>query len=94
MFDRKGREVKKRHFSTGGSYSSSVRQGCFQLRGDRVITLGLNMSVISNTHTHTHIPMHDLTVYLTPVCHVFLKVLCQPPGGDTDTEDVLCPGVC
>ncbi|XP_016896388.1 protein OSCP1a [Cynoglossus semilaevis] len=48
MFDRKGREVKKRHFSTGGSYSSSVRQGCFQLRGDRVITLGLNMYSVNH----------------------------------------------
>ncbi|XP_074469630.1 protein OSCP1a isoform X1 [Sebastes fasciatus] len=42
-FDRKGREVRRREFPTGGSYTSSVRQGCFELHGDRVMRLGMNM---------------------------------------------------
>ncbi|KAF3707224.1 Protein OSCP1 [Channa argus] len=47
MFDSKGREVRRSKFPTGGSYSSSIREGSFELHGDRVITLGTN--VYANT---------------------------------------------
>ncbi|XP_068432145.1 protein OSCP1a [Clinocottus analis] len=43
MFDRKGREGRRGEFPTGGSYTSPIRQGCFELHGDRVIRLGMNM---------------------------------------------------
>ncbi|KAM8841368.1 protein OSCP1a isoform 2-T2 [Spinachia spinachia] len=43
MFDRKGREVRRGEFPTGGSYTSPIRQGCFELHGDRVIRLGVNI---------------------------------------------------
>ncbi|KAL6099423.1 oscp1 [Pungitius sinensis] len=43
MFDRKGREVRRGEFPTGGSYTSPIRQGCFELHGDRVISLGMNI---------------------------------------------------
>ncbi len=43
-FDSKGREMRRSEFPTGGSYTSSVREGSFELHGNRVITLGLNMS--------------------------------------------------
>uniref|UniRef100_A0A673BJJ9 Organic solute carrier partner 1a n=1 Tax=Sphaeramia orbicularis TaxID=375764 RepID=A0A673BJJ9_9TELE len=46
-FDRKGREVRRHEFPTGGSYSSPLRVGSFDLHGDRVIRLGLNMYVSS-----------------------------------------------
>ncbi|XP_034016276.1 protein OSCP1-like [Thalassophryne amazonica] len=43
MFDSKGKEVRQCKFPTGGNYTSSIRQGSFELHGDRVITLGMNM---------------------------------------------------
>ncbi|TNN57384.1 Protein OSCP1 [Liparis tanakae] len=43
MFDRKGREVTRGEFPSGGSYTSPIREGCFELHGDRVIALGTNM---------------------------------------------------
>uniref|UniRef100_A0A667ZLB4 Organic solute carrier partner 1a n=1 Tax=Myripristis murdjan TaxID=586833 RepID=A0A667ZLB4_9TELE len=46
MFNSKGREVKRCEFPTGGSYSSSIRQGSFELHGDRVVRLGRNMYVL------------------------------------------------
>ncbi|KAL7381324.1 hypothetical protein ABVT39_003997 [Epinephelus coioides] len=42
-FDSKGREVRRREFPTGGSYTSPIRKGCFELHGDRVLRLGINM---------------------------------------------------
>uniref|UniRef100_A0A665W766 Organic solute carrier partner 1a n=1 Tax=Echeneis naucrates TaxID=173247 RepID=A0A665W766_ECHNA len=55
MFDRKGREVRRREFPTGGSYSSPIREGCFELHGDRVIRLGMNMCVLCDVpHRSTH----------------------------------------
>ncbi|XP_030003702.1 protein OSCP1a isoform X2 [Sphaeramia orbicularis] len=53
-FDRKGREVRRHEFPTGGSYSSPLRVGSFDLHGDRVIRLGLNiysMNHLEETHT-------------------------------------------
>lgn len=53
-FDRKGREVRRRGFPTGGSYSSSIRLGSFDLHGDRVIRLGLNIYSVNHLEeTHT-----------------------------------------
>ncbi|KAM3595879.1 uncharacterized protein V6R79_004471 [Siganus canaliculatus] len=42
-FDSKGREASRSEFPTGGSYTSPIREGSFELHGDRVITLGRNM---------------------------------------------------
>ncbi|XP_075962394.1 protein OSCP1a isoform X2 [Anarhichas minor] len=54
MFDRKGREVRRGEFPTGGSYTSPIRQGCFELHGDRVIRLGMTMYTGNNPEeTHT-----------------------------------------
>ncbi|XP_054462471.1 protein OSCP1a isoform X2 [Anoplopoma fimbria] len=54
MFDRKGREVRRGEFPTGGSYTSPIRQGCFELHGDRVIRLGINMYTGNHPEeTHT-----------------------------------------
>ncbi|XP_050923236.1 protein OSCP1a isoform X3 [Lates calcarifer] len=47
-FDSKGREVRRSEFPTGGSYSSPIREGCFELHGDRIIRLGLNMYVLTS----------------------------------------------
>uniref|UniRef100_A0A8C4DP87 Organic solute carrier partner 1a n=1 Tax=Dicentrarchus labrax TaxID=13489 RepID=A0A8C4DP87_DICLA len=42
-FNSKGREVRRSEFPTGGSYTSPIREGSFELHGDRVIRLGTNM---------------------------------------------------
>ncbi|XP_059206422.1 protein OSCP1a [Centropristis striata] len=53
-FDRKGREVRRSEFPTGGSYTSAVRKGCFELHGARVLQLGLNMYTVNHPEeTHT-----------------------------------------
>ncbi|XP_050923237.1 protein OSCP1a isoform X4 [Lates calcarifer] len=53
-FDSKGREVRRSEFPTGGSYSSPIREGCFELHGDRIIRLGLNMYTVNHPEeTHT-----------------------------------------
>ncbi|XP_071356933.1 protein OSCP1a [Trachinotus anak] len=53
-FDSKGREVRRSEFPTGGSYSSPIREGCFELHGDRVIRLGMNMYTVNHPEeTHT-----------------------------------------
>ncbi|XP_034056640.1 protein OSCP1a isoform X1 [Gymnodraco acuticeps] len=53
-FDGKGREVRRTEFPSGGSYSSSVREGCFELHGDRVIRLGMDMYTVNHPEeTHT-----------------------------------------
>ncbi|TNM93047.1 hypothetical protein fugu_018449 [Takifugu bimaculatus] len=48
LFNRTGREVRRSEFPTGGSYTSPIREGSLDLRGDRVIKLGTNMF----TETH------------------------------------------
>ncbi|XP_068603414.1 protein OSCP1a [Brachionichthys hirsutus] len=47
-FDSKGREVRRRVFPTEGHYTSPIREGCFDLHGDRVIRLGLNMYSVNH----------------------------------------------
>ncbi|KAF4100749.1 protein OSCP1a [Onychostoma macrolepis] len=42
-FNAKGRDVRKTRFPSGGSYTRAVRQGSFDLSGDRVTFLGTNM---------------------------------------------------
>ncbi|KAE8281799.1 Protein OSCP1 [Larimichthys crocea] len=53
-FDSQGREVRRSEFPTGGSYTSPIREGSFDLHGDRVIRLGMNMYTVNypeETHT-------------------------------------------
>ncbi|XP_041665821.1 protein OSCP1a [Cheilinus undulatus] len=53
-FDSMGREVNQSEFPTGGSYNSPIREGSFELHGDRVIRLGLNMYTANHPEeTHT-----------------------------------------
>ncbi|XP_038155351.1 protein OSCP1-like isoform X3 [Cyprinodon tularosa] len=42
-FDLRGREVSQKEFPPGGSYSSPVGPGSFDLNGDRVLRLGRNL---------------------------------------------------
>ncbi|MEQ2278134.1 Protein oscp1, partial [Xenotaenia resolanae] len=42
-FDLRGREVSRSEFPPGGTYSSLVREGSFDLNGDRVLRLGRNL---------------------------------------------------
>nr|XP_046274550.1 protein OSCP1-like isoform X2 [Scatophagus argus] len=56
-FDNKGREVRRSEFPTGGSYTSPVREGSFELHGDRVIRLGTNTYTLNHPEeTHTSKP--------------------------------------
>ncbi|KAM4539896.1 protein OSCP1a [Odontesthes bonariensis] len=53
-FDARGREASRREFPTGGSYSSPVREGSFELRGGRVLRLGVNIYTADHPEeTHT-----------------------------------------
>uniref|UniRef100_A0A3B4F0Y3 Protein OSCP1-like n=1 Tax=Pundamilia nyererei TaxID=303518 RepID=A0A3B4F0Y3_9CICH len=52
IFDCRGREVRRREFLSGGSYTSSIREGSFELHGNRVIRLGMNMYVNMLGDTH------------------------------------------
>lgn len=42
-FNSRGREVRRREFPSGGCYSSSLREGSFDVAGDRATRLGTNM---------------------------------------------------
>uniref|UniRef100_A0A8C7ZMY6 Organic solute carrier partner 1a n=1 Tax=Oryzias sinensis TaxID=183150 RepID=A0A8C7ZMY6_9TELE len=54
LFSVKGREVSRCEFPSGGSYSSAVREGSFDLHGDRVLRLGVNMYTMNHPEeTHT-----------------------------------------
>uniref|UniRef100_A0AAY4D724 Protein OSCP1 n=1 Tax=Denticeps clupeoides TaxID=299321 RepID=A0AAY4D724_9TELE len=53
MFTCNGEEVKRVQFRNGGNYTSALREGSFELFGDRVIKLGTNMYSISRpVETH------------------------------------------
>lgn len=43
MFSCVGEEVKRLQFQGGGNYNASLREGSFEMYGDRVIKLGTNM---------------------------------------------------
>ncbi|XP_029976542.1 protein OSCP1a [Salarias fasciatus] len=64
MFDCKGREVRRRPFPAGGSYSCSVRPGSFELHGPRRTRLGLNVYSMEHpeeTQTSRAPPAEDNT---------------------------------
>lgn len=43
MFSCSGEEVTRRQFSHGGNYTAALREGSFEIFGDRVTKLGTNM---------------------------------------------------
>ena len=43
MFNHKGEEVKRAEFRHGGNYVAALKEGSFELYGDRVLKLGTNM---------------------------------------------------
>ncbi|CAL8299088.1 unnamed protein product [Lota lota] len=94
MLDSRGREVKRVHFPSGGSYSSPVREGSFSLHGDRVTRLGTNIYCVSQpaeTNTNRSCTAKDstspsplATEELNLLAHLMggLEVL-ERPGSDT-----------
>ncbi|XP_066573859.1 protein OSCP1 [Amia ocellicauda] len=53
MFNSNGEEIKRSVFHSGGNYTSPLREGSFDLFGDRVIKLGTNMYSVSRpVETH------------------------------------------
>ncbi|KAL2080718.1 hypothetical protein ACEWY4_024511 [Coilia grayii] len=53
LFNSKGREVKRYEFPSCGSYTSHVREGSFDMSGDRVTRLGTNIYSESAENTQT-----------------------------------------
>ncbi|XP_043940749.1 protein OSCP1 [Protopterus annectens] len=53
MFGYSGEEIKRIEFLSGGNYTTPLREGSFDLYGDRVIKLGTNMYSVSRT-VETH----------------------------------------
>lgn len=43
MFSCSGEEVRRMQFRDGGDYCGALREGSFEMYGDRVIKLGTNM---------------------------------------------------
>lgn len=43
MFSCTGEEVTRLQFSNGGNYTAALREGSFEIFGDRVTKLGTNM---------------------------------------------------
>ncbi|XP_042566656.1 protein OSCP1a [Clupea harengus] len=52
-FNCNGKEQKRREFPSGGTYTSHMREGSFDMAGDRVIRLGTNMYSESAENTQT-----------------------------------------
>ncbi|XP_071760663.1 protein OSCP1 isoform X1 [Centroberyx gerrardi] len=53
MFSCTGEEVSRLQFHNGGNYTSALREGSFEMFGDRVIKLGTNMYSVSRpVETH------------------------------------------
>ncbi|KAJ6663371.1 hypothetical protein lerEdw1_009450 [Lerista edwardsae] len=54
LFNRKGDEIKRIEFAHGGTYQLPLREGSFDLYGDRFLKLGTNMYSVSRpVETHT-----------------------------------------
>ncbi|XP_055013560.1 protein OSCP1-like [Boleophthalmus pectinirostris] len=54
VLDCRGRELRRWEFPTGGDYTSAIREGSFDLYGDRVLKLGLNIyTMVNPEETHT-----------------------------------------
>ncbi|XP_075907635.1 protein OSCP1a [Nelusetta ayraudi] len=54
IFDCRGKGVRRCEFPSGGSYTSPIREGSLDLRGDRVTKLGTNMFTTEHPEeTHT-----------------------------------------
>lgn len=51
IFSCNGEEVKRLQFRDGGNYTAALREGSFDLFGDRVIKLGTNMWVLLHLST-------------------------------------------
>ncbi|OCT92150.1 hypothetical protein XELAEV_18015204mg [Xenopus laevis] len=49
IYNYKGEEVKRVQFQNGGSYISPLREGSYDLFGDRVLKLGTNMYSVSRS---------------------------------------------
>lgn len=49
MFSCNGEEVKRLQFRNGGNYTGVLREGSFEMFGERVIKLGTNMYVLLHT---------------------------------------------
>lgn len=43
LFSCTGEEVTRLQFSNGGNYTSALREGSFEIFGDRITKLGTNM---------------------------------------------------
>ncbi|KAM4631094.1 protein OSCP1a [Polymixia lowei] len=84
MFNSQGREVKRREFPTRGSYSSPIREGSFEIYGDRVIRLGTNMYSVNypeETRTSKSPSTNKTDDTLNPLAKEELNLLARLMGG-------------
>lgn len=65
MFSCVGEEVKRLQFQGGGNYNASLREGSFEMYGDRVIKLGTNMWASTTSQPHFKHGYCDFTLFAT-----------------------------
>uniref|UniRef100_A0AAY5ECA6 Organic solute carrier partner 1 n=1 Tax=Electrophorus electricus TaxID=8005 RepID=A0AAY5ECA6_ELEEL len=85
MFSCNGDEVKRIQFRDDGNYSAALREGSFDLFGDRVIKLGTNMYSVSRP-LETHMSgtsknsLHKIILHL-PFLSIFTPNINNPDSG-------------
>nr|XP_040020395.1 protein OSCP1 isoform X1 [Gasterosteus aculeatus aculeatus] len=88
MFSCSGEEVMRRQFSNGGNYTAALREGSFEIFGDRVTKLGTNMYSVSRpvethmTGTSKNSAQHTkVNVAPNPLAKEELNMLAKLMGG-------------
>uniref|UniRef100_A0A674B3T0 Organic solute carrier partner 1 n=1 Tax=Salmo trutta TaxID=8032 RepID=A0A674B3T0_SALTR len=71
MFSCNGEEVKRLQFRNGGNYTGVLREGSFEMFGERVIKLGTNMYVL----------LHTINTAPNPLAKEELNMLARLMGG-------------
>ncbi|KAI4810750.1 protein OSCP1 isoform X1 [Pseudochaenichthys georgianus] len=88
MFSCTGKEVSRLQFSNGGNYNAAIREGSFEIFGDRVTKLGTNMYSVSRpvetlmSGTSTNSAQHaKVNMAPNPLAKEELNLLARLMGG-------------
>ncbi|KAM8883247.1 protein OSCP1a isoform 3-T3 [Synchiropus picturatus] len=93
-FDRSGRE-RRSEFPTGGSYRRALKEGSFELHGDRVTKLGLNMftgNPAEETQTSTCSSLKETSDIPNLLAKEELNLLARLMGSLKDQPGATDPG--